>query len=821
MNFQNNPQLKLAHDFVQLTGRNVFLTGKAGTGKTTFLHNLKQHSSKRMVVVAPTGVAAINAAGVTIHSFFQLSFGPQIPEYIHARNSEENQSRANRFNREKINIIKSMDLLVIDEISMVRADLLDGIDATLRRFRDYNRPFGGVQLLMIGDLQQLAPVIKENEWRLLRNHYDTPFFFSSNALKKTHYVTVELTFVYRQKDEYFIKLLNKVRDNQIDEEVLNLLNKRYHPDFNFEKPGYIILTTHNAKAKAINDEKMAKLKGKEYKFEADIKGNFPEYIFPTESVLRLKKGAQVMFVKNDPDPEKRFYNGKIGIVISINNDTIDVLCEGDEEAIEVVPLEWEKVKYSLNEESKEITESVEGIFVQFPLKPAWAITIHKSQGLTFEKAVIDAQDAFAHGQVYVALSRCKSLEGMILSSKITTTGIKHDTTVEQFTKDFEERQPDDNELIQSKQAYQKQLLFDLFDFQLLQRRLYYAIKLSKEHASGLQIDLKEPFFEISNKLKEEVVTVSEKFQHQLKALLAENPEAEDNKALQDRVIKASDYFSEKIRMLVIDKIDEVNVETDNKAIRKSLNNAIKNIKQEASHKYHVLRACKKGFVVNEFIDAKAKAAIEEPVKQKKKRASGSVSAHVEHPELYERIRHWRNAKVAELQWNHYMVIPLKAMCEISNKLPLTLPALKTIKGIGNKKIDLFGSELLAIISDYCDEKNFEPEPVFIPEEKPKKPKIPTRQISFEMWQEGKTIEQIATERGYVVNTIERHLTPYVESGDISIEKLVAPKTIKLIASYFTEHPEAFAGEAKEALDDKVTWRDLHFVRAWVNRKDEE
>jgi len=249
MDFIDNAQLKLAHDFVQLTGRNVFLTGKAGTGKTTFLHNLKQYSTKRIVVVAPTGVAAINAAGVTIHSFFQLSFGPQVPEYIHARNSDKNHSRAKRFSREKINIIKSMDLLVIDEISMVRADLLDGIDAILRRFRDHNKPFGGIQLLMIGDLQQLAPVVKEDEWSLLRKHYDTPFFFSSNALKKTHYVTIELLFVYRQKDERFIKLLNKVRDNQIDSEVVNMLNERYHPDFDFEKPGYIILTTHNKQIK--------------------------------------------------------------------------------------------------------------------------------------------------------------------------------------------------------------------------------------------------------------------------------------------------------------------------------------------------------------------------------------------------------------------------------------------------------------------------------------------------------------------------------------------------------------------------------------------
>ncbi len=816
MNFKDNPQLQLAHDFVQFTGRNIFLTGKAGTGKTTFLHNLKQHSLKRIVVVAPTGVAAINAAGVTIHSFFQLSFGPQIPEYIHARNSEENQSKAQRFSREKINIIKSMDLLIIDEISMVRADLLDGVDAVLRRFRDRNKPFGGVQLLMIGDLQQLAPVVKEDEWSLLRKHYDTPFFFSSNALKKTHYVTVELTFVYRQKDEHFIKLLNKVRDNQIDAEVVNMLNERYHPDFNFEKPGYIILTTHNAKAKAINDDKMAKLPGKERKFKAIIKGNFPEYIFPTESVLHLKKGAQVMFVKNDPEPEKRFYNGKIGTIISINKDSIDVHCDGDDEAIEVVPLEWEKVKYSLNEENKEISESVEGIFVQMPIKPAWAITIHKSQGLTFEKAVIDAQAAFAHGQVYVALSRCKSLEGMILSSKITGTSIKHDVTVERFTKDFEEQQPDADELIKSKQAYQKQLLFDLFDFQLLQQRIYYSVKLAREHDTILQVDLKGILLGMGDKIKDEVTEVSEKFRNQLNTLLLNNPEAEKNEPLQERVKKASAYFSEKIHSIVLDKMDEIVVDTDNKAVRKSITNAINRIEEEAGYKYLCLESCKQGFEVKSYIEARAKAAIEKPVtKQTKKKAKKPVNINVEHPELYQRLKHWRDAKVEELNWSHYMVIPLKTMRELSNKLPLTLPALKTIKGLGKKKIGMFGSELLEIITDYCDEKDFEPEPIFIPEKKPKKP---TKQITFEMWQAGKTIEQIANERGFTISTIERHLIPYVETGDIPIDKLVSDEQIKLISAFFEKHPEAFAGEAKETLGDKVSWRDLHFVRAWVKKK---
>jgi len=396
----NNPQLKLAYEFVQHTGRNVFLTGKAGTGKTTFLHNLKKESSKRMIVVAPTGVAAINAGGVTIHSFFQLPFGPQLPY----NNSPENKQKSiiRRFSKEKINIIRSVDLLIIDEISMVRSDLLDGIDGTLRRFKNRNLPFGGVQLLMIGDLQQLAPVVKNDEWNLLRDHYNTAFFFGSLALQKTDYISIELTHVYRQSDERFIKTLNKVRNNTIDNEVIETLNARYNPDIDSLGAGHIILTTHNAKARQINDSRLKKLPNKSFSFTADIKGTFPDHSYPNDLMLVLKKDAQVMFIKNDPSPEKQFFNGKIGRIIDIDSDSITVQCDGDDEPIFVEKLFWEKIAYSLDDKTQEINEVVEGMFFQYPLKLAWAITIHKSQGLTFENAIIDAQDAFAHGQVYVA-----------------------------------------------------------------------------------------------------------------------------------------------------------------------------------------------------------------------------------------------------------------------------------------------------------------------------------------------------------------------------------------------------------------------------------
>nr|NQU94595.1 AAA family ATPase [Bacteroidota bacterium] len=682
MNIQNNPQLQLTYDFVQFTGKNIFLTGKAGTGKTTFLHNLKKHSPKRMVVVAPTGVAAINAAGVTIHSFFQLSFGPQLPDYKTSEfKNQERQNKIKRFSKEKINIIRSMDLLIIDEISMVRADLLDGIDNTLRRFRNRNFPFGGVQLLMIGDLQQLAPVVKEDEWSPLRKYYDTPFFFSSKALQQTQYLSIELQHVYRQKDEHFIKLLNKIRDNQIDRDVIDKLNARYKPDFNPDNAGYIILTTHNIKAKQINDSKLSRLKGKTYTFEAEVSGNFPEYTYPTDFELNLKAGAQVMFVKNDPNPAKEFYNGKIGTITKIDDDIVTVNCVGDEEPINVMPVEWEKMKYKIDEETKEIKETVEGTFTQYPLKLAWAITIHKSQGLTFEKAIIDAQAAFAHGQVYVALSRCKSLEGLILSTPIGAQSVKHDRTVENFTKHYEENQPDRTQLETSKKAYQQQLLTGLFDFNTLQKLIFFSIKLLNEHSGSLQGNIRSIFIEMNKKVKEEIIDVSGKFRNQLLNSLSKENDVEKDATLQERIQKAGVYFSDKIEILVTDKIENITIETDNKATRKSVKDVLNKLLGEALFKSSCLQACQKGFIVKNYLDARAKASLDDhSLKSVRKKSSEPVGTDITHPDFYKRLKAWRDAKADELDWDVYMVLQLKTMRELSAKLPVTKQGLKAING---------------------------------------------------------------------------------------------------------------------------------------------
>ena len=406
---EGNNELKTAWDFVENTGKSVFLTGKAGTGKTTFLRRVVEESRKRTVVVAPTGIAAINAGGVTIHSFFQLPLHPFIP-------GAKIESKF-AFSKEKRSIIKTIDLLIIDEISMVRCDLLDAIDSVLRRFRNRFKPFGGVQLLMIGDLQQLTPVITDEEFQLLAPYYPTPYFFGSRALSQIDYVTIELKEVYRQQDEEFISILNAVRGGRPSPDVIRALNSRYDPGFiPSADEGYIRLTTHNHIANSYNEQQIGMIDEPVHCFDAEIDGNFPEYSYPTEARLELKVGAQVMFVKNDPSSERRYFNGKIGVVTDFYEEYILVQCAGDDEKIAVEPLEWENCRYVINEQTQEMETEVQGIFRQYPLRLAWAITIHKSQGLTFDKAIIDAAASFASGQVYVALGRCRPLGGRVLAT---------------------------------------------------------------------------------------------------------------------------------------------------------------------------------------------------------------------------------------------------------------------------------------------------------------------------------------------------------------------------------------------------------------------
>jgi hypothetical protein len=822
-----NPQLKLAHDFVQFTGKNVFLTGKAGTGKTTFLHNLKKNSLKRMIVVAPTGVAAINAGGVTIHSFFQMPFGPIIPTNANGLGNTQDKDPANirRFGREKLNIIRSLDLLVIDEISMVRADLLDGIDQVLRQFKNRNKPFGGVQLLMIGDLQQLAPVIKDDEWELLRNYYDTGFFFSSRALRQTDFVSIELKHIYRQSDQAFIDLLNKVRENNIDAEALATLNKRYIPGFSLNAgEGYITLTTHNNQAQEINAAKLNKISGKAKVFKAKTEGVFPEYAYPTDFELALKIGAQVMFVKNDISLEKLFYNGKIGTIVDFEEDEISVQCPGEDMPIAVTPLEWQNNKYSIDEQTQEIKETIEGTFTQYPLKLAWAITIHKSQGLTFEKAIIDAKAAFAHGQVYVALSRCKTLEGLVLSTPIYQQSIKSDNSVLGFTQDIEKNEPDNDVLISHKAAFQQTLLTELFDFSPIQRRLGYVNKLMTEHLGSIHLSLRDTFDRMSIAVKTDLGEVADKFRNQWQQLLQSNPDIEQNEGLQERLKKASAYFAGKTSESITEVLQNTTIDIDNKVVRKSVVDAISRLKEDSTVKLACLLACKEGFKVKGYLETRAKAAIEKPetkYKPKTGKETYSTSAGnqlVEHPKLYGLLKAWRNATADELDLPVYMVLPTKTMTDLATFLPQTQKELLRVKGFGKRKAEKHGPEILDIIKTYCLENNIEGTHIEIEEQdKPERqdketaPKPNTKQKSFELYCAGKTVQEIATERAMAVSTIEGHLAHYIGIGELEISQLMDSDKLKRISDYFINNQSTKLGPAKAALGEDVSWGELRYV----------
>lgn len=421
---RGNFELDVARFIVEKTDMSLFLTGKAGTGKTTFLREVVRYTKKKCIVLAPTGIAAVNAGAMTIHSFFQFGLGPFVQGVIEPKSDF-------RINKSKLELIRHLQLLIIDEVSMVRADLMDHIDVELRRIRRNSKPFGGVQLLMIGDLQQLPPIAHGGEDELLRQYYKTLYFFSSSALKSMKYSSIELKNVYRQTDRHFIDILNHARDCTLTSQDISDLNARYVPGFS-PKPedGYIRLMTHNRQVDYVNETEMEKLDSKPYTFVAAVTGTFPEESYPTADSLTLKKGAQVMFIKNDP--ERRFINGTLGEVKSIDKKSIAVRLAESGTIINVEPMEWQNIRYQFDEESKEIASKQIGRFKQYPLKAAWAITVHKSQGLTFDKAIIDVHAAFSPGQAYVALSRCRTLDGLVLSSPVSASVFMRDNAVDAY-----------------------------------------------------------------------------------------------------------------------------------------------------------------------------------------------------------------------------------------------------------------------------------------------------------------------------------------------------------------------------------------------------
>ncbi len=817
-----NPELQLANDFVQYTGCNIFLTGRAGTGKTTFLRNLQGNTAKRMIVTAPTGVAAINAGGVTLHSFFQLPFGPFVPG---SQTYERNRQRQFRFSKEKKRIINSLDLLVIDEISMVRADLLDAVDAVLRRHRRNNQPFGGVQLLMIGDLHQLSPVARHDEWQLLQQHYDSVYFFSSNALADSELVTIELKHIYRQSDARFIKLLNRVRDNRLDESSRAELNRRHLPDFTpADDQGYITLTTHNSSAESINRARLRALASKEHRFKAEISGDFPEQIYPTAAALLLKKGAQVMFARNDPAAEKSYYNGRIGRITGISGKKIKVVCPGEPGEITVEPVIWENIKYTLNEKTREIEEEIIGTFEQYPLKLAWAITIHKSQGLTFDRAVIDARAAFAHGQVYVALSRCKSLEGMVLSAPMPARGIETDEAIIRFDQNTRQNPPSESRLRAARISFQQQLLLDCFDCQPLRNRLGYLVRLLQGNAGVVQVSGAD-ISRLEQRAGEDIFIVSENFKRQLRTIFADGGLPESDAHILERIGKASKWFQDRFAAIFGQSIAKTEVHTDNRELRKKINNALNNLNQEIKVKLAGIQCCEKGFSPSNYLRAISAATIDfTPEKQKKNQAPDYTESDVAHPELFQTLKEWRSQKAGAQGVAHYQILHQRVLIQIVVCLPDNIAGLQEIKGVGRKTVEKYGKELVAMVSAYRRKQGIDkvvlPEPERVPAKK-RPLASDTKQTSFDMFNKGMTIARIAEERGLTQATVEGHLTFFVENGRLDINRLLCPEKQRAIAEKLAGARHDSLAEIKKELGDDYTYGEIRMMLALRHRPGQE
>ncbi|PHS66724.1 MAG: helicase [Flavobacterium sp.] len=807
-----NTELDLAWDFVEKTDRSIFLTGKAGTGKTTFLHSLKAKSLKRLIVVAPTGVAAINAKGVTIHSFFQMPFGPILPDGSSFQKKEN--SFRHKFSKLKINIIRSLDLLIIDEISMVRADLLDGIDQVLRKYRDRTKVFGGVQVLMIGDLQQLAPVVKNHEWNILSPYYETPFFFSSKAFQQSNSVSIELKHIYRQDNEEFIKILNEIRNNKLSEASAEELNKRYFPDFSPSKnEGYITLTTHNKRANDMNEIELEALKEKSKNYKAIIQGEFKENTYPTHEKLELKIGAQVMFIKNDSNPEKRYFNGKIGKIILLSKTEIQVQCPEDDEEISVTPETWENVNYTIDSNTKEITENTVGSFSQMPLRLAWAITIHKSQGLTFDKAIIDANAAFAHGQTYVALSRCRTLEGVVLKSKIEAQSIITDSRVTSFSENVAENSPNKTILQESQKLFQLNLIEDLLNYYHLLYPVNRLIDLYYKNKNSFQGTIL-PHLE---KMKEEgiqpILKIANSFKHQLVTLTETIVSPENDELVQERIQKAISYFIKHTIETIKTPFEEISFSTEDKSLHKDFEKNLETIEEALHIKMICLKGLSEKFTTSEFLKLRAEAMLQNIEVPKKKR---EFVAETNHSVLFDTLRNLRNIMATSDDVPHFQIFTQRTLYELSNLLPLNKKQLKTIHGMGKIRIEKYGSEILDAINEYADDNNIDVKEIAVKDTPLKKED--TKLLSLKMFKEGKSISEIATLRGFVSGTIEGHLASFISTGEMDIYDLISEEKFLKIQNKIKELKYEGLTDLRTQLKDAYSFSELRMVVNELDKK---
>ncbi len=809
---EKNEVFELAYRFVTETAENIFLTGKAGTGKTTFLKYLTEHCTKNTIVAAPTGVAAINAGGVTLHSLFQLPFHPFIP----STGGKNDLLGKMKYNKQRQQLLRKMELLVIDEISMVRCDTMDAIDTLLRSVRrNYSVPFGGVQLLCIGDLHQLPPVAQNHEWSILQEYYASPFFFDSVAVKEQQPILIELNKIYRQKEQSFVELLNNVRTNNMNADDFEMLHERFIPGF---RPGYdekfITLTSHNKQAELINNSEIQKLLSPSFVYKAEIENEFPENIYPADPALMLKQGAQVMFIKNDA-VEKKYFNGKIGVVARLDNEKIVVDCGGIE--IDVYRDTWENSRYTLNRADAKLQQEVIGTFSQYPLRLAWAITIHKSQGLTFDKVMIDAGAAFSSGQVYVALSRCTSLSGIVLLSKIPTSAIYSNENVVKGQSSLTLKGSLAERFEGARQMFTQQLLEDVFSFTEVESEIdtlqhYVNAQNDKLNNAAVQWMINMQTFFRAEKMN------GLKFIRQIYALLKEQPIVENNDGLQVRIAAAANHFIGKFSEL-LNHLKNHPIITEHKEAADLVNEHLNALAIAVATNNYYLEYCKTNFTLTTFL--KHRIDFAQPKFNLSCYASTKKSSKTDspNPELYDSLKRWRDIICDDDGMPIFLVATHTMLKDIATYLPKTPRDLLLISGFGKAKVDKYGEEILQTVNDYCELHNIEsnmatkaPAPKRERKAKPVTEKIDTKQSTYALFKEGKTIAEIAVIRNFTQQTIEGHLAAFIEKGLIEITSLVSKEKFESISKVLKDRGEKTMTDLKPLLPN-ATFGEMRLVEA--------
>lgn len=837
MQFTYNPEVELAERYVMETGVSIFLTGKAGTGKTTFLHNIVEKCHKRSVVVAPTGVAAINAGGVTIHSFFQLPFCPYLPDVPELVTEYQLPESQKSLRKSKVDIIRTLDLLIIDEISMVRADLLDAIDAVLRRYRRSGRPFGGVQLLMIGDVQQLAPVVTDEERPYMERVYPSPFFFHSKALQKVPYVTIQLKTIYRQQDPRFVGLLNNIRDNHFDSQTLQALNARVQArpaPGNGQEP--ILLTTHNYQADAVNRSHLQALTTRSYLFDAEVEGNFPEQSAPTDRHLELKVGAQVMFVKNDSNGH-RYYNGMLGTVEEVmddggeaaGQDRVIVVEAENGEQIFVTPERWENIRYEIDPSDNMIKQLVDGTFTQYPLKTAWAITVHKAQGLTFDRVQVDVSGAFTYGQVYVALSRCRSLEGLTLLAPITERNSFGSGDIEQFNSSMTPPQQAEQMLDGYRSQYYYDMLFELFDFSGVQHAMEGLRRLFQDQLLRVYPEQAAVLSELCSREVNDMVSVAERFRRQLTAIAAQP----DSKALMaERVGKAAVYFGQVLRTMDERVRPMLALEIDNRETAKRVKDAAERYTATGGLKIRLMEeVAEKGFTIEGYQQTKVDFTLQKPVKERSGRTRAKTETKAEdgplETDLVDRLSTWRKGIAEKKGVRPFMILWQRTLMGIVKAMPRNEAELSAVQGMGPVSVAQYGAEILQIVQDYCKDNHIEPKqrrietvPEPKPSRKPKEKTVPAWEKAVELLKQGKTVAEVAETLGRAVSTVEGYVYKAVEAGALSPDFVVPEREREEISVFMTENglPSPLK-EVYEHFEGRFSYLQLRVARWAASRED--